>query len=59
MQGEFDRGLFATVLVALAVLLSLTSVARFPDVFRPHRAVGATHVAAPVELTHAVATALR
>jgi len=34
MENEFDRGLFATVLLALALLMSVTSVARFPAALR-------------------------
>jgi hypothetical protein len=35
MYNEFERDLFATVLLAMAVVLSLTSVARFPAVLQP------------------------
>jgi hypothetical protein len=51
MQKEFDRSLFASVLVALAVLLSMTSAARFPSALQHARsaAVGgpAVSVGAP------------
>jgi hypothetical protein len=59
MQGEFDRSLFATVLLALAVLLSLTSVARFPSALRLHKATGQVRSVAPAPLSDAVVTALR
>jgi hypothetical protein len=38
MNSEFDRSLFATVLVGLALLLSLTTAARFPTALRPWHA---------------------
>jgi hypothetical protein len=38
MEQGFDRTLFATVLVALALLISLTTAARFPTALRPARA---------------------
>jgi hypothetical protein len=34
MNERFDRGLFATVLLALAMLISLSSAARFPAALR-------------------------
>ena len=59
MQGEFDRTLFATVLLGLAVLLSLTSVARFPDGLRAHKATTSHRAASPVGLSDAFVTAVR
>ena len=35
MQERFDRALFATILVALALLISVSSAARFPGMLRP------------------------
>jgi len=37
MQERFDRALFATVLVALALLISVSSAARFPGMLRQTR----------------------
>jgi hypothetical protein len=37
MQERFDRALFAGVLVALAMLISISSAARFPGILRPAR----------------------
>jgi len=34
MQDRFDRALFATVLLGLALLISVSSVARFPAPLR-------------------------
>jgi hypothetical protein len=34
MEDRFDRALFATVLLALALLISVSSVARFPAPLR-------------------------
>lgn len=56
MQDRFDRELFAGVLLALALLISLSSVARFPSALRTTnplsgvRAAGAP-VASGAELT--------
>jgi len=47
MYNEFDRGLFATVLIAMAVLLSLTGVARFPGAFQQSSSGHETAYAAP------------
>ena len=37
MEDRFDRALFATVLLALALLISVSSVARFPAPLRTAR----------------------
>lgn len=42
MNSEFDRSLFATILVGLALLLSLTTAARFPTALRAGHSDGST-----------------
>jgi len=62
MQSEFDRSLFASVLLALAVLLSMTSVARFPSALqlaRPARVAGAAGIAMPAGAPNVLRTSLR
>lgn len=45
MQDRFDRGLFATILVGLAMLISVSSAARFPGILRPARTMVSTSAA--------------
>jgi len=62
MQNEFDRSLFATVLLALALLLSMTSVARFPfalQLARPAGAAESAGMAAPLGMPNGPVTPLR
>jgi hypothetical protein len=59
MYREFDRSLFATVLLAMAVLLSLTSVARFPAALRPASPGGAGHAVAPFGAADRLESSLR
>jgi len=46
MQDRFDRGMFASVLVALALLISVSSVARFPAALRTTNPMSGLRVAA-------------
>jgi hypothetical protein len=59
MDSRFDPVLFATALVALAVLLSLSSVARFPAALRPAKAVVSLDLLTPSAQPEGLLTSLR
>ncbi len=59
MQDRFDRGLFATLLLALALLISVSSAARFPSALRLTNPFAGVRVAEASAAPAGGATALR